>query len=127
MSKAIRPDRLANEIMKVLQEYGNAKSDDVKSAVKKSAAAVKKELLQTAPNRTGAYRKSFVVTKAVENSSRLDVIVHSKKHYRLTHLLEDGHALRQGGRTNAHPHMKPAEEHGIEMLESLVKKSLGRN
>ena len=120
MSKAIRPDRLSNEIMKVLQEYR-------KAAVKKSSQAVKKELLQTAPKRTGTYRKSFVVTKIEENSSKLKVAVHSKKHYRLSHLLEDGHALRQGGRTNAHPHMKPAEEHGIEMLESLVKKSLGRN
>lgn len=82
MSKAIRPDRLSNEIMKVLQEYSNATSDDVKAAVKKSSQAVKKELLQTAPKRTGTYRKSFVVTKIEENSSKLKVAVHSKKHYR---------------------------------------------
>ena len=38
-------------------------------------------------------------------------IVYNKKHYRLTHLLEYGHAIARGtGRTPAKPHIKAVDE-----------------
>ena len=44
MIKTIRVDKLADDIMRELQEYSNATSDDVQAAVKKSSQAAKKEL-----------------------------------------------------------------------------------
>lgn len=125
MAGAIQIDQLADAVIKEMQEYADITNDNVKKAVRKAANATKNRIAATAPERTGAYKKSFIVTKKEERADKLVVVVHSKKHYRLTHLLEDGHALRQGGRTKAYPHIKPAEEYGIELFESLVKKSLG--
>ena len=44
----------------------------------------------------------------------------------LAHLLENGHAKRGGGRVRAIPHIAPAEQMGIEQLESDITKALGR-
>ena len=105
MSKTVKIDDLADEVMKGLTEYSN---------------------LATAPKKTGAYAKSWAVKKTKESSEKLEVTVHSKNRYQLAHLLEYGHALRNGGRAKAQPHIAPAEEHGITTLEKAIEKALKR-
>ena len=51
-------------------------------------------------------------------------MVYSPKRYFLTHLLEHGHAKRNGGRVSAHPHIAPAEEVGEEKLMKDLEKAL---
>lgn len=122
---AIKIDKLSDEIMKGLIEYKDLVADDVKSIVKKVGNDTKNEIKNNAPKRTGAYKKSWSVKTMKENSNALTVTVHSKNRYRLTHLLEKGHAKRGGGRTKAIPHIGPAEEKAIKELYDEISRKIG--
>lgn len=117
-------DNLADEIMKGLTEYVDLAEADMKKAVKKTATAVKKDIAANAPKRTGKYAASWTTKKTKENSHTLEMTVHSKDRYQLAHLLEKGHAKRGGGRVAGRPHIAPAEESGVEMLEKLITEAL---
>lgn len=117
-------DNLADEIMKGLTEYVDLAEADMKKAVKKTATAVKKDIAANAPKHTGKYAKSWTTKKTKENSHSLEMTVHSKDRYQLAHLLEKGHAKRGGGRVVGRPHIAPAEESGVEMLEKLITEAL---
>lgn len=117
-------DNLADEIMKGLTEYADLAESEMKKAVKKTATSVKKKISANAPKRTGKYAVSWTTKKTKENSHTLEMTVHSKNRYQLAHLLEKGHAKRNGGRVNGKPHIAPAEEKGVQMLEALIKGAL---
>ena len=121
---SIKIDDLAREVMKGLDEYADVTTEQVKKAVRKAGNTVRREIQQNAPKNTGDYAKSWAVKKVRESSHTLEVVVHSKNRYQLTHLLEFGHCLRNGGRTRAMPHIAPAEEKGIEQLEKQIERSI---
>ena len=117
-------DDMADEIMKGLQEYSELADTAMKKAVRKTATSVKNEISVNAPKRTGKYAKSWTTKKVKENSHSLEITVHSKDRYQIAHLLEKGHAKRNGGRVAGKPHIAPAEENGVDLLESLIEKEL---
>lgn len=117
-------DDLTAEVMQGLSEYAELTDKAMKKAVRKIATAVKNEISANAPKKTGRYQKGWTAKKVKENRHTLEMTVHFKDCYQLTHLLEKGHALRNGGRARAFPHIAPTEEHGVEMLEYLIRKEL---
>jgi DNA/RNA endonuclease G (NUC1) len=124
MSRTVSIDEMAAAINEGLEEYANLSAEGVKSAVRKSAKAVKEQINGSAPVRSGRYAKSWAVKTTAESSQSLEQTVYSPSRYMLSHLLEKGHAKRGGGRVRAIPHIAPAEEAGIEMLEGLIEKAL---
>ena len=123
-NRRVSVDGLADAVMEGLREYAALVTDDVKKAVREAGKTVKQEISATAPRDTGAYAKSWAIKSVKETSDSLEVVVHSKKRYRLTHLLEHGHAKRGGGRVAGRPHIAPAEQKGIEQLEREIERSL---
>lgn len=124
MTTRCRIDELADVINRGLQEYADLATSEVKSAVRKSAKTVKKEISANAPVRTGKYAKSWTVKTTEENSQRLVQTVYSPSRYMLAHLLEHGHAKCGGGRVAGKPHIAPAEEAGIRQLEAEIERAL---
>ena len=122
--QTVKIDQLADAIMDGLEEYENLAGPQVKSAVRKAANTVRDDIKATAPRRTGRYAESWTTSKTKENSTGLTMTVYSPSRYMLAHLLEFGHALRNGGRARAFPHIAPAEEHGVSVLESAITKAL---
>ena len=51
--------------------------------------------------------------------------MHNKTDYQLTHLLEFGHATRDGERTEAQPHIRPVEEKYSKEFEKRLRKKVG--
>lgn len=115
-------DDMADEIMKGLTEYSELADSAMKKAVRKTATSVKNEISANDPVKSGRYKKSWTTKKVKENSHSLEITVHSKDRYQLAHLLEKGHAKRNGGRVAAIPHIAPAEENGASFrLSSLCR------
>ncbi len=125
-NQRVTVDQMADAIMEGLQEYAQLATDVMKDCVKKAGNAVKKETQAGVPVKTGRYQKSWTVKRQKETGNTLEVVVHSRNRYQLTHLLEKGHAKRGGGRVKAIPHIAPAEEKGIRELEEGIRRGLSK-
>ena len=124
MSTTITIDQMDDAIMEELEKYADLASDDLKEAVKETAASVKKDIQANAPVDTGKYKKSWAVKNVHEDSESIDLVVYSKNRYQIAHLLEHGHAKRNGGRVAAQPHIAAAEERGNETLVRTIEQKL---
>lgn len=125
-NQRVSVDQMADVIMDGLLEYAELATDVMKDCVKKAGNTVKKETQANAPVKSVRYKKSWAVKRQRETSNTLEVVVHSRNRYQLTHLLEKGHAKRGGGRVKAIPHIAPAEEKGIRELEEGIKRGLSK-
>lgn len=102
-----------------LSEYAS----DVFSVMIEEGAEIGKEAVKRlkaeSPKRTKAYSKSW---KYVQEKGRVNVAVtvFNEDNYRLTHLLENGHAKRGGGRVQAIPHIATVNEWAQEELVNRV-------
>jgi len=124
MSNRVKIGNLAATVMKQLDEYSGLCSENMKEAVKKTAKTVKQDISANAPERYGHYKKSWATKNVKETQTALEITVHSRNRYQLAHLFEHGHALRNGGRSKAIPHIAPAEEKGVILLEKEIERSL---
>ena len=124
MSDRVRIDQLAAAVMEGLTEYADLAADELKKAVKKAGNSVKKDIQEGAPKDTGAYAKSWSVKNVRETSNSIELVVHSRNRYQLSHLLEFGHAKRGGGRVPGKAHIAPTEERAERTLEQEIEKAL---
>lgn len=124
MAKTVPIGQLAKAVTDALEEYSNVCAEDMKVCIQGTAKSVQKDIKAGAPVRTGKYKKSWTNKKTAETSTTLHVTIYSKNRYQLTHLLEKGHAKRNGGRVAAIPHIAPAEQAGNEKLLNDIKKKL---
>ncbi|MFJ7585602.1 HK97 gp10 family phage protein [Bacillus cereus] len=113
-------DNLTNEIMRQLRMY----EQDVREKVEISKEEVSMELVSQlkqhpSPKLTGDYRKGWKA-KRVGNK----FIIHNATEYRLTHLLENGHAKVGGGRVEAIPHIRPAEQEAIDEFIRQIERAI---
>ena len=122
-NRKVEIDQLANAVMEGLNEYADLATEKMKLAVENAGKRVKKEIAATAPG-SGKYARSWRAKKTKESSTDLEVTVYSPSRYRIAHLLEHGHAKRDGGRVAARPHIAPAEETAITQMELEIQREL---
>lgn len=113
---SISVNDLSKAIVEELKTYTTEVREGIDDAADDVATMGVKELKQTSPKRYGRYRRSWGKTEQKDG-----VVVHNKKHYQLTHLLEKGHAKVNGGRVKAIPHIAPVEESMIKEFEKKAE------
>lgn len=114
-------DGMADAIVRELSAWSKEIVGALKEEVRAVGENTAKELRQTSPKRRGAYARDWASKVTYDDWQDIRVTVYNKRHYQLTHLLENGHAKVNGGRVNGIPHISVAEENAARDLEKKVK------
>lgn len=120
-------DEMADLIAEYLSNYTQGITDEIKRDVDTVAKEVNEEIKNhiTFEQPTGEYVKAFRIKTSYEdryNKRKTWYVANGQ--YRLTHLLEKGHVLHQGGRARAYPHIKYGEELVKKRMEELAKEAI---
>ena len=112
-SFSVQMSEIFNEVEKIAKE---SMVRNVNGVAKEAAQKLK----NTSPKKTGEYSSGWATKKQGET----DVVVYNQKAPGLTHLLENGHVIRNKkgtfGRASAHKHIKPVEEWANEELPRRI-------
>lgn len=126
MSKSIKPEVFAQAVKDYLEIYVEDIGESVEETSNQIGKEAKDELKQTSPKKTGRYAKGWTIKKDKKKKNYYAIKIHNKTDYQLTHLLEFGHATRNGGRTKAIPHIRPVEEKYKKEFEERLKDKIRR-
>ena len=119
---------IADQLDKILSDYAG----DVKGITNNAINVVSKQavsrLKEKSPKKTGDYSKGWTAKKQHGLGGIVDIVVHNKTDYQLTHLLENGHVKKnqygEYGRTTPKVHIKPVEEWANKELVKEIEREL---
>lgn len=124
MSNTIKPEDLQKALTEYLEDYVEDIQDGVEETTNSLTQEAVDELKRTSPRGQGTrqnpYYKGWTKQKGKVNRGRYTVKIHNRTNYQLTHLLEFGHATRNGGRTKAISHIRPLEEKYSKLYEQKI-------
>lgn len=112
------------QMKQILDEYTDEVNDVLHEAAKTTADEAEDRLHNTSPRKTGNYAAGW----EVKQEGKYDYIVHNSTNYQLTHLLENGHVIRNKkgtyGRAPAHKHIKPVETWANREFQRKIEEGL---
>lgn len=129
----VSPDQLGAAIIKELNRY----TEEVEKAVSQAVIDVGKQSANELRNvrqvdESNVWNKYPLGWKSTNTRSRRkqEATVHNVNHYQLTHLLENGHVIKNGtgrtyGNTRKFPHIITVEKKSVEELEKRIKEAVG--
>lgn len=125
MPKKVKIDDLTKTINGMLNDYSDDVIEETKDVVDKVTKEARKIVRENAPAKTGKYKRSIKSKKVYESLTEKRNAIYSDGYSGLTHLLENGHAKTNGGRTRAFPHWKQGNDYIVEQLPKQLKKKIG--
>lgn len=108
-------------IAEALAEYDQEIADATKRITDEVAKEAVDDLKKSSPKLTGSYRKGWRKKQSYADRRTKRNTVYNETDYQLTHLLEYGHASRNGGRVRAIQHIAPVEQAAIEALQERIE------
>ena len=122
----IKADSLAGTINEYLAEYGDVVIETLEDAVDNVTKESVNDLKQGGPYKTRNKSKYTGAWKSKTEKSRTgaSATVYNAKSPGLAHLLEFGHATRNGGRTKAYPHITTVDDKTEKRILSYLENKL---
>jgi hypothetical protein len=108
-------------IAEALAEYDQEIADATKRITDEVAKEAVDALKKSSPKLTGSYCKGWRKKQSYADKRTKRNTVYNETDYQLTHLLEYGHASRNGGRVRAIQHIAPVEQAAIEALQERIE------
>lgn len=118
--KSIAAINFKSAVDEILSKYGEDVTEAVNESVQTVAEQATAELKGAGTFKGRKYRNSWT-NEVKKRAGYTDAVVFNQRHYRLTHLLEFGHAKQNGGRTRAFPHIAPVNNKVGELFEKELK------
>lgn len=118
-------DGLADAVADALTDYRQDVANVLKNTSGNEAEVTVDDLKKSSPKKTGKYAKAWKKKKVFEDHANVRYTVYNSKG-QLTHLNENGHQLRNGGRSKAQPHIRPAEQRMIKRYEESVENGVNK-
>ena len=110
----VKVDNLSSAIEKYLTQYKEEIDEDVEKDAIRISKEARDELKRISPidnssNRGRHYADGWAISTA-RSKNTYSKKIYNATDYQLTHLLEFGHATKNGGHVNAQPHIRPTEQ-----------------
>lgn len=113
-------ESVSAQMTELLDEVNKDIEKSAKTNIQKVARESVQKLKNTSPVKSGSYAKGWGTKK----NGDMDVIVHNRTDYQLTHLLENGHVIRNKkgtyGRTHGAKHIAPVESWAVDELPRRI-------
>ena len=127
----IRPDAFSKTVAGILDDYGEDVAKEVRKAVDSTARELVRETKDTAPRKAVGGRPAGTYANHISSKVGANTpFAYSKIWYvrppehALTHLLNNGHALRQGGRWEGTGFLTNAVQTHSEKFEQRAKEAI---
>lgn len=133
---SIKPDQLGAAIAESLQAFAESTDVALERGIARTAIEAAEVVKQNAMrlfNGSGAYAKDITATEVAKihkkGISNFKAYVTAGDHYRVAHLLENGHANIRGGRVigkdvEGRPHFAEGERYVDEHIVENIKKEM---
>ena len=131
---SIKPTDFSDAVTSIFKSYSVDVDNALQSALDDIAEQAKQKTTEAAARQStvvnsGHDWSDYIAAFDIKNDDsglwRKRVIYVKAPHYRLTHLLENGHATRNGGRTRRFPHFADGQKFVDENGEKIVIDKLG--
>lgn len=115
------------QMHEILEDYGKKARQVVEASATEASTLCMNQLKNTSPKRAGhgEYARSWSVKKQKGKLGVVNYIVYNKQHYQLTHLLENGHVIRNKkgtyGRTRPIKHIAPAADTATQRFDLSLR------
>lgn len=136
-------EKTAKILSSINEQFRIEVQEEIKEIKKETKSRVVKQLKKGHGINKGTYKKSIVINNlARRDPDKIAFQVGSKKHYRLTHLLEDGHdkwVFRRGkgrptyrgnvgmvqlsGKTKAIKHIEPGQDYADRAVQKMYEEA----
>ena len=119
-----KTESVTAQMTELLDEVNKDIEKSAKTNIQRIAKEAAQKLKNTSPKKTGDYAQGWGVKKLGDK----DVVTYNKTMPGLTHLLENGHVIRNKkgtfGRAPAHKHIKPVEDWAIDELPRRIMEDI---